>query len=566
LIEVSGSIGRLGYLENGATNRNRYTMRRIDLADAGFLYAERRETPMHVGGVNLYTLPPGVSEGEFVQALEIDSISAAEMRPPFGEFVATGRAGPLGPLYWEQDESIDLDYHVRHSALPRPGRYRELFSLVSRLHSTLLDRNRPLWEMHLIEGLSNRQFAVYMKMHHAAIDGVGSMQLTQGICSPDPGFTTNDLPMSLSAYERFLSSVPTPSSRRVIPKEGELRNVAEALKQQFDTSTHLFNALRRFGGAFFGRSGNLAVPWHNVPATSINTNVTGGRRFVAQSWDFARIKAVCKAMDGTVNDIVLAMCSGALRRYLESRNELPKHSLKAMAPVSLRDKDDYSSGNAVGFITADLATNIADPERRVRAIQESMAAGKDLLKGMSQREASIFFQLTQAPALLTSILGLAAQFPAFSTVISNVPGPREQLYWNGARLDGIYPASIIVDGFAMNITLVSYHQSLDFGIVACRRSLPQIQRMIDHLEEALTELEDVAGLTKPARKRRSNGANKKTTAARAKTKPRRKTSAKAKPASATPAKRKAATPRRSGAKAAKPPASKKTTGSRRKST
>ncbi|MCX2979689.1 wax ester/triacylglycerol synthase family O-acyltransferase [Halieaceae bacterium IMCC14734] len=486
-------------------------MRRIDLADAGFLYAERRETPMHVGGVNLYTLPPGVSEREFVEALEIGSISAGEMRAPFGEFVATGRAGPLGPLSWELDQNFDVDYHVRHSALPRPGRYRELFELVSRLHSTLLDRSRPLWEMHLIEGLSKRQFAVYMKMHHAAIDGVGSMQLTQGICSPDPDFYTNDLPMSQSAYDRFLGSIPNKPSRRVVPKDQELRNVAEALKQQFDTSTHLFSALRRFGGAFFGRSGNLAVPWHNVPATSINTKVTGGRRFVAQSWEFARIKAVCKAMDGTVNDIVLAMCSGALRRYLESRNELPEHSLKAMAPVSLRDKNDYGAGNAVGFITADLATNIANPEHRVRAIQKSMAAGKELLKGMTPREASIFFQLTQVPALLTSILGLAAQFPAFSTVISNVPGPREQLYWNGARLDGIYPASIIIDGFAMNITLVSYHQSLDFGIVACRRSLPQIQRMIDHLEDALTELEDVAGLAKPVRKRRSNSVSKKAT-------------------------------------------------------
>jgi len=175
-------------------------------------------------------------------------------------------------------------------------------------------------------------------------------------------------------------------------------------------------------------------------------------------------------------------------------HDLPKHSLKAMAPVSLREEGDYSAGNAVGFITADLATNIVDPEKRLRAIQLSMRAGKDLLKGLSPREAMIFMQLTQVPALLTTALGLAAQFPAFSTVISNVPGPRQELYWNGARMDGIYPASIVFDGFAMNITLVSYAKSLDFGIVACRRSLPEVQRMIDYLEEALVELEDVVGL------------------------------------------------------------------------
>jgi diacylglycerol O-acyltransferase len=367
--------------------------------------------------------------------------------------------------------------------------------LVSRLHSTLLDRSRPLWELHIIEGLRNRQFAVYMKMHHAAIDGVASMQLAQSVCSSDPSSRNFDLPMSKKAYERHLKTIGARRQRRVVPREGELRAVAEALKQQFDTSIHLLGALRRFGGAFFGRSGNLAVPWHNVPRTSINTKVGGARRFVAQSWEIQRIKAICDAMGGTVNDIVLAMCSGALRRYLQLHHELPGHSLKAMAPVSLRDKDDFSAGNAVGFITADLATNIEDPEKRLRAIQNSMQAGKELLQGLSNREALIFMQLTQMPAILTTALGLAAQFPAFSTVISNVPGPREQLYWNGARLDGIYPASIVFDGFAMNITLVSYDNSLDFGIVACRRSLPEVQRMIDYLEEALTELEDVAGLS-----------------------------------------------------------------------
>ncbi len=469
-------------------------MRRISLADSAFLLAEKRETPMHVGGVALYTLPEGVSAQEFVGQLSLVGLAAEDFREPFGEFVVTGWAGALGPMYWEKDKNIDIDYHVRHSALPRPGRYRELFALVSRLHSTLLDRNRPLWEIHLIEGLQNNQFAVYSKMHHSAIDGVASMQLMQGVSSTDPNFRAADLPISMKAYERHLAAVGARKARHMVPDEPELRAVADALKQQFDSTTHVLGSLRRFGGAFFGRSGNLAVPWHNVPRTSINTRVDGARRFVAQSWEFDRIQAVCKAIDGTVNDVVLAMCSGALRRYLTGHHELPAHSLKAMAPVSLREKGDFSAGNAVGFITADLATNIADPERRLRAIQESMRAGKDLLKGMSKREAMIFMQLTQMPALLTTMLGLAAQFPAFSTVISNVPGPREQLFWNGARMDGIYPASIVFDGFAMNITLVSYAKSLDFGIIACRRSLPEIQRMIDYLEEALVELEEVCGL------------------------------------------------------------------------
>jgi diacylglycerol O-acyltransferase len=235
----------------------------------------------------------------------------------------------------------------------------------------------------------------------------------------------------------------------------------------------------------------------------MNTSVAGARRFVAQSWEFGRIKAVCAATGGTVNDVVLAMCSGALRRYLLSQNELPRHSLKAMVPVSLREEGDLDSANAVAFITADLATSVKDPQKRLAAIKASMVAGKELLGGLSAREAAIYMQITQLPMLLTSALGLASKFPAFSTVISNVPGPRKQLYWNGASLDGIYPASIVFDGFAMNITLVSYNKSLDFGIIACRRSLPGVQRLIDYLEESLQELEEVAGLRVVKAKRRA---------------------------------------------------------------
>ncbi|MEQ8263084.1 wax ester/triacylglycerol synthase family O-acyltransferase [Pseudohaliea sp.] len=477
-------------------------MRRIDLTSAGFLLLEKRETPMHVGGINLFTLPDGASEHEFLGDLRELLRDTTAFRRPFGEYVVTGKTG----LYWEKDEHIDLDYHVRHSALPAPGRYRELFALASRLHTTLLDRTRPLWELHLIEGLQNRQFAVYNKIHHAAIDGVGAMHLTRSMCSEDPAERIDYGPFSLEAYEIYKELRFGSRSKPQPPRQNELRNVVDAIKHQYDSSMHLVTAMRRFGAAFVGRGGNLAVPWHNVPKTTLNTRVSGARRFVAQSFEFQRVRAVGKAMDATVNDVVLAMCSGALRRYLLTRDELPRHSLKAMAPVSLREETDLDSTNAVGFITADLATNVYDPEKRLRTIQDSMRAGKDLLRSLSSREAALFMQLTQVPALLTSVLGLASRYPAFSTVVSNVPGPRERLYWNGARLDGLYPASIVFDGFAMNITMVSYVDKLDFGIVACRRSLPQVQRMIDHLEDALAELELVAGTAAaPARSRPARG-------------------------------------------------------------
>ncbi|MEM1189516.1 MAG: wax ester/triacylglycerol synthase family O-acyltransferase [Pseudomonadota bacterium] len=473
-------------------------MKRLDLTEAGFLLLEKRETPMHVGGVNLFTLPDGIEEQAFLAEVVAELRASTDLRAPFDSYVATRKTG----FFWEKDEHIDMEYHVRHSALPAPGRYRELFVLASRLHTTLLDRTRPLWEVHLIEGLQGRQFATYNKIHHAAIDGIGGMHLTQAMCTEDPADPNSYAPFSQEAYEAYkrqrYGDRPAPAPRAT---RSDLRTVIEALKQQYDSSIHLATAMRRFGMAFVGRSGNLAVPWHNVPRTSINTRVSGARRFVAQSFSFDRVKDISAALDATINDVVLAVCAGALRRYLLSRDELPLHSLKAMAPVSLRDEGDIESTNAIGFITADLATNVYDPEKRLRTIQDSMRAGKDLLRELSPAESALFMQLTQLPALVTSILGLGSRFPAFSTVISNVPGPTKPLFWHGARLDGIYPASIVFDGFAMNITLVSYCDKLDFGIIACRRSLPQIQRIIDHLEDALQELEAVAGIAPSPRSR-----------------------------------------------------------------
>jgi WS/DGAT/MGAT family acyltransferase len=445
---------------------------------------------MHVGSFNLFTLPDGANEQKFLHGLADGMRTADALQSPFGEKLKVGPLGMLGPSYWEEDTSLDLEYHIRHSALPKPGRFRELFALVSRLHGTLLDRNRPLWEMHLIEGLQDRQFAVYSKFHHAAIDGARSVHLTQSMYSNDPNERIHDSPLSLAARERYQSTLGVHA-----PSEQEVRNVAEALKSNFDSSAQLLGALRKYVGAWTGASGALVVPWQKVPRSTINTKVDGARRFVAQSWPFARIRAVGKAMDGTFNDAVLAMCAGALRTFLLNHGELPRESLKSMVPVSLRQPGDLDSSNAVGAVSADLATNIADPVKRFMAIRASMAASKAMLKELSPSEANLFLTLQQLPGLALLPLGLASRYPPYSTVISNVPGPRKPMYWNGARLEGIYPTSIVSEGIAMNITLVTYDEQVDFGIIACRRSLPQVQRFIDYLEDALVELEDAVGIS-----------------------------------------------------------------------
>ena len=466
-------------------------MDRIDLLDSGFLYLETREAPMHVAGLSLFKFPARVHERKFMARLGEAYRSTTELRKPFAHRVTHGMLGRFGPLYWEHDPDLDLHYHVHHSALPQPGRYRELFSLVSRLHSTLLDRSRPLWEVRLIEGLQNREFAIYTKMHHAAIDGVAGARLTEGSCSPDPKARTDLSPLSLEAHERYKVQHGYFRDTELEPSEFELKAMAEFLKAQFDTSAHLLGVIKSYAATWLGFGGGLAVPWRHVPHTILNTQVSSSRRFVAQSWSIERVRAVSKAAHVTINDIVLAMCSGALRRYLGDLGELPEHSLRALVPVSVREKNDFDSAVAISYIIADLGTRHEDPAERLDTIVESTRAGKEMLSELTAREASLYATLMQTPLFVASMMGVADWFPPVSTVISNVPGPKEQLYWNGAPLLGSYPVSAVFHGFALNITFVSYNGNLDFGIIACRRTVPRVQRLIDYLEDSLTELEEM---------------------------------------------------------------------------
>jgi diacylglycerol O-acyltransferase len=494
-------------------------MKKLSLVDTGFLVSENRETPMHVGGISLYTLPEGANEQKFLHGLADNLRDLDTFLPPFGDRLKTGPLGLAGPAYWEPDPAIDIDYHIRHSALPKPGRYRELFNLISRLHGTLLDRQRPLWEIHLIEGLQNRQFAVYTKTHHAAVDGARAMHVARCMLSPNPDSRLLDSPLSLPAWERYRERLGYRQPKDFT--DAEIRNVADKLKARFESGAQVYGALKRFTMTWAGRGGALALPFRQVPRTSINGSIDGARRFVAQSWPFARIRAVGRAFDGTFNDAVLAMCAGALRTYMQNHAELPEQSLKAMVPVSLRQKGDIDSGNAVASINADLATNIKDPAKRFVTIQDSVKAGKAFYNDMSPAEVQLISMVMQAPAIIMGPLGLASRLPSVNTTISNVPGIQQPMYWNGARMDGSYPASIITDGMALNITLVTYDKNVDFGITACRRSIPQAQRLIDYMEDALVELEEAAGLVKP------------TVISKAKTRPRPKPKPKAKPKAKT---------------------------------
>ena len=487
-----------------ASEREVTTMELIAPLDSVFLIGESREHPMHVAGLQLFE-PPADAGPDFIRDLYQDLITRDDISETFRKHPAE-LFGGIGNLAWAVDKDLDLEYHIRRSALPSPGRVRELLELTSRLHGTLLDRHRPLWESHLVEGLDDGRFAVYTKIHHSLVDGVSAMRRMRMALSADP----DDHEVRVPWCRNGRRTVRDTTDQDGFSLFGGLRKSVESIAA-LGPSTY---RLARHGLM----EQQLTLPF-GAPKTMLNVPIGGARRCAAQSWPMERIGAVRKAAGVTVNDVVLAMCGGALRAYLIEHNALPDRPLIAMVPVSLRE-DDSSGGNQVGALLANLATDTADPAQRLQAVSASMNGNKEVFAGLSNAQRMALSAFNVSALLLGGVspaLGSAAP-PPFNLVISNVPGSREPLYWNGARLDGNYPLSIALDGQALNMTVSSRAGYIDFGLVGCRRSIPHLQRLLGHLEDALTGLEEavgVAGAGQPAERatRKKAAAPRKGTAA-----------------------------------------------------
>jgi WS/DGAT/MGAT family acyltransferase len=445
--------------------------------DAAFLLPETREQPMHVGGLQLFRRPDGEGR-DYLTDMYQQLLDVSDIAPMFRRR-AHRSITTLGQWTWIDDDEIDLEHHVRHSALPDPGRIRELLALTSRLHSTLLDRHRPLWEMHLIEGLNDGRFAIYTKLHHALMDGVSGMRLLQRSLNTDPDDRSLAAPYLRRDSDHPHHGGPTAAL-------GALPGLASsALNELTSLGPLMIRAADRLV-----REQAAALP-SPAPRTILNGAITGSRRFAAQSWELARIQGVAKGAGVSLNDAVLAMCSGALRAYLRELGELPDDPLVAMVPVSLRAAGaEDRGGNAVGSILANLATDQADPGRRIEAINASMRAGKDLLASMTPLQIYAMSAVAMAPMAMGSFFGINRFLPPpFNLVISNVPGPKVPLWLGGSRLDAFYPLSIPTVGQALNITVTSYVDSMEFGLTGCRRYVPHLQRLLSHLETSLDDLE-----------------------------------------------------------------------------
>jgi WS/DGAT/MGAT family acyltransferase len=464
-------------------------MQRLTGLDATFLYMETPSSYMHVAGLAVFdpsTVPDGFSI-EKVKELYRDRLHLAA---PFRRRLVEVPLGIHHPL-WIEDPDFDLDWHIRHIAVPAPGGPRQLADLAAHLVGLHLDRSRPLWEMWVIEGLEHGYVAVLSKVHHAAIDGVAGNELTVALLDLTPEvqkmtpeedpWKPDRIPTDIEMLGYGLSSLARQPLRAV-----------KAVRRTVETVV----AVRRKN-----REPDLTPPpgYFSAPRTSFNVALTAHRSYAMTSLALTDVKMIKNAFGATVNDVVLALCAGALRRYFDARGEELDGPLVAMVPISVRTEDQKGEGgNRVSSMLASLASDIDDPVERLHAIHEGMIGVKEQSKAIGADTLQEWAEFA-APA----VAGLAARLysrtkmadrhrPLFNVTISNVPGPPFPLYSAGARLVANYPMGPIFDGGGLNITVMSYLDHLDFGLVACSDLIPDVWELADGLAEALEELKKAA--------------------------------------------------------------------------
>jgi diacylglycerol O-acyltransferase / wax synthase len=484
-------------------------MTRLNPLDASWLYTESRETPMHVGALMPFKLPEGAPP-DFLRQMMAEFRRHKHFAPPWNRKLASSIL--KNPVHrWVEDEDIDLEAHVRHSALPYPGGERELGELIARLQSQPLDLSRPPWELTVIEGLEGDRFAFFVKMHHSLIDGISGMKLLQRAMPTDaersmevPPFWATGL---TSDGKPRKTAKPRPERDSTAATFANVaQTVVDALRGQAGTVPQLLVAFGKLMRLTGDKDPDLRVPF-GAPSALINGRVRAKRRFATQQISLDRMKALAAAAGCTINDIVLTVCGGALRRFLDDSGDLPDGALTAGIPVSVRPKDDENTGNAITFIIATLGTDIADPLERLAAVRASVQSAKAHVQSLPRKAMTQYTVALMAPTILSLLTGLSGRTrPVFNITISNVPGPERPLYFRGAELLGTYPASIVTHGQALNITCHSYAGQMNFGFTGCHTNLPHMQRIAVYTGQAFDELEQI--VLKPKKAARKPRARK----------------------------------------------------------
>lgn len=466
-------------------------MQRLTGMDASFLYLETPTSHMHVAGTYVYdpsTAPEGASWN--AERVREEISRRLHLVPPYRRRLAEVPFQLHHPV-WIEDPDFDLDWHVRDVQVPAPGGKAELAALVAEIHGRPMDRSRPLWDMHVIHGLEGGHVAVMARTHHAAIDGASGMDITVNLLDlqPEP------------------ADVPPPEEEWVpdrVPTDVEL--VSYATRSLASQPIAALKAARRAATTALtlrnrNRQPDVVPPPapFSAPNTPLNGAITGRRSFGMAEISLDDVKEIRKASGGTVNDVVLAVCAGALRAYLEEKDALPAEGLVAMCPISVRTEDQKGAlGNQVSSMLVGLATDIADPLERLRFITAGTTQAKEQANAIGANTLMDWAEFA-APAVAASAMRLYSRMkvadrhrPFYNTVISNVPGPQFPLYMAGAKLVSFYPMGPLNDGAALNMTLISYLGTIHFGLVACPDLIPDVDHLADLIPMALEELKKAA--------------------------------------------------------------------------
>jgi diacylglycerol O-acyltransferase len=468
-------------------------MRQLSALDASFLYLETPQMPMHVGALHVFELPAG-SKGRFVTALRRHVAARLPIMPALRRKL-WWMPLKLGNPAWV-DAEPDLDQHIVEIKLRKKGAgLTELEAEVGRLHATLLDRSRPLWKFHVFEGLApgpnrRKRVGMYTQLHHAGVDGQAAVALATALLDLTPEPRAIELRGSVRPRKLKLGLAEMVS--------GTVAHQVQQLGQLLRNLPGTASAVSSVAAKAVAARGSAKPGFALAPRMRYSATVTDGRAFAAASLPLADLKALGRQLGGTLNDVVLMLCSGALRAHLQRHGPLPRKSLVAAVPVSLREKGDTTADNQASIALVSLGTHIATPGKRLAHIMAATASMKATLGQVKHLLPTDLPSiglpwLMQAGAALYTRAKVADRLPPIANVaISNVPGPPAPLYLAGARMLSNHPTSIVVHGIALNITVQSYDGSLDFGFIACAEAEPHVRELADGLLVALDELRALA--------------------------------------------------------------------------
>jgi len=458
-------------------------MTRLSLIDGGFLLTESHHSPKHVAGLMIFQLPKG--KGVAWLRTMLDEMKQWPPCFPFNQRLKT-QPGPLYEL--EPDPGFEMNYHVRHTVLPGPGNDRQLLDVVARMHANLLDRDRPLWEFHLVEGLSRRRFAFYIKIHHALADGitVGRWLENSSATSADDHGTP-----PIWAHEQNSDKSEDSGINYVQMVLNGVRLLGGGARTALGVVKLSAKILQR---RFWEGDSRIALPF-SAPNTPINVTPGAARKISIASYPLKDIKAIGKAQGASINDVIMTLCDIAVSRYFDLHDDTPDGPLVAYMPVNIRTSEEEGDGNLVTLLQVKLASKHGDPLATLQEVRKSINSAREVYSGASRDAVQYYALMVALVSLAEEMLGLHKVFrPVENLVISNVPSSRKKLFFRGAEIIGLYPVSTLPPMTALNVTACSYAGTMYFGLIAGRTAVPDLDVLTSYIGDAFMELAEATGV------------------------------------------------------------------------